>query len=272
MDKTDLKYWLRSGSRQFMSHRRTKSRQVFTPGVTATYTYRGRPLHYRPGSSDVFDIYEILLKKDYKAAYWLPQAVDPRVILDIGANIGLAAVYLANRFPAASITCFEPMADNFALLRQNIAPYPQIQAYNLALGGQDGQRTIFASEGGEGIFTGNSFYGLGVDQQRASQVQVRDPASLLPQLGLGEIDLIKIDTEGAEWEILSRFDTGLLSRVKWIIGELHGIDDFKLLDYLSTWFLIDVKKTLNKRLFEFNALNRQWPLRLSGREIRRLQY
>lgn len=272
MDKTDLKYWLRSGSRRFMGHRRTKKRQVFAPGVTATYDYRGKPVHYRPGSSDVFDIYEILLKKDHKAAYWLPQAVDPEVILDIGANIGLAAIYLANRFPRAAIHCFEPMADNFALLTQNIAPYPQITAHNLALGDQDGPRAIYASEGGEGIFTGNSFYTLGVDQERASQVMVRQPAGLLAELGIVQVDLIKIDTEGAEWEILSRFDKDLLARVKWIIGELHGIDDFKLLDYLSTWFQIDVKKTLHKRLFEFNALNRQCPLKLSGQEIRRLQY
>ena len=272
MDKTDLKYWLRSGSWRFSRHRRSQDRQVFVPGQTATHTYHGQPLRYRPGSSDVFDIYEILLKKGHKAAYWLPQAVDPAVILDIGANIGLAAIYLARRFPAARIECFEPMADNFALLEQNIAPYPQIRAHRLALGAQDGQRAIFASEGGEGIFTGNSFYHLGVDQQRAFTVEVRNPARLLPQLGINQVDLVKIDTEGAEYEILRHFDKDLLARVKWVMGELHGIDDFKLLDYLSTWFLIDVKKTLRKRLFEFNAQNRDLAIQLSGRDIRRLQY
>ena len=272
MDKTDLKYWLRSGSWRFARHRRTQKRQVFVSGRTATYSYGGRPLHYRPGSSDVFDIYEILLKKGHKAAYWLPQTLEPTVILDIGANIGLAAIYLGNRFPEARIVCFEPMTDNFALLQKNIAPYPRISALHLALGAEDGQRTIFASEGGEGIFTGNSFYHLGVDQQRAFSVEVRNPASLLPQLGIERVDLIKIDTEGAEWEILRHFDKEQLAQVKWIMGELHGIDDFKLLDYLSTWFLLDVKKTLHKRLFEFNALNRQHTIQLSGREIRRLQY
>ena len=69
-------------------------------------------------------------------------------------------------------------------------------------------------------------------------------------------DVIKIDTEGAESIILRSIPQALLSRVAWICGELHGEDDFGLLQYLSPWFDIGARKTLGKALFNFYARNR----------------
>jgi len=51
-------------------------------------------------------------------------------------------------------------------------------------------------------------------------------------------------------------DPELLKRSSWIIGELHSKKDFKLLEYLSAWFDIDLKKTLRKPLYMFNACNK----------------
>jgi hypothetical protein len=73
------------------------------------------------------------------------------------------------------------------------------------------------------------------------------------ELELGHVDVIKIDTEGAEYDILTSLDKNFLSRVKWIYGELHGNRDFELLAYLSEHFDIGVKRTIGKRLFMFQA-------------------
>ena len=51
--------------------------------------------------------------------------------------------------------------------------------------------------------------------------------------GIAAADVIKIDTEGAEWEILTSIDRTLLSQVRVIMGELHGRRDFELLDYYA---------------------------------------
>ena len=48
----------------------------------------------------------------------------------------------------------------------------------------------------------------------------------------------------------------MLSRVKWIIGELHGQREFELLAYLAQWFDISVKKSFRKPLFVFAACNK----------------
>ena len=78
----------------------------------------------------------------------------------------------------------------------------------------------------------------------------------LDQHHIHDFDLIKIDTEGAEYEILTTFPVKVLSKVTAIVGELHGIQDQELLDYLSRWF--DIEHTPSKgRLSLFKAVNKQ---------------
>jgi len=89
--------------------------------------------------------------------------------------------------------------------------------------------------------------------------------------------LIKIDTEGAEHDILTSIPAESIKEVKWIIGELHGIagmqkKDFEVLTYLSDYFEIDVRKTLHKPGFNFNACNKNIINEIDRREIRHLQY
>ena len=95
---------------------------------------------------------------------------------------------------------------------------------------------------------------------------------MLEELGITQIDLIKIDVEGAEYDVLTCLDPGLLRRVKWIVGELHSVRDFALLDYLSTWFEIDGRKTITKECWKFHAVNREQSARLlTGFDLKTLQ-
>ena len=89
-------------------------------------------------------------------------------------------------------------------------------------------------------------------------MDVRHAGRFLREQGIARVDLIKIDTEGAEFDVLTSLDAEFLSNVSWIVGELHGIRDFELLDFLSEWFDIDVRRTLGKRYFMFNACNRRF--------------
>ncbi|RJX36524.1 MAG: FkbM family methyltransferase [Desulfarculus sp.] len=237
----------------------------------ASYSLHGRPIHYRPGTSDSYDLYNILLKGGHKAAYWLPAAVQPRVILDIGGNIGLSAIYFAIRYPQAVIHSFEPVPDNFALLTKNLAPYPQARAHGVALGNRDGTEEIALSDH-PANYAGASFYGLGVNPARKATVQLRRAGEYLAQQGIQGADLIKIDTEGAEYDILTSLDPAMLSQAQWVFGELHGVKDFLVLDLLARHFEVDVKRSLGRRLFSFHACRKDLAPRLSRADIRRLQY
>ena len=85
---------------------------------------KGVLIHYRPGGSDVENIVKKLLKRD--SEYWLPPHFEPRSILDLEANIGIASIDFALRYPQASIIAVEPVAANFQLLQKNISRFQNI--------------------------------------------------------------------------------------------------------------------------------------------------
>lgn len=248
--KTQLKVLLRSRSLQFLADRESSAYQ---PGLVHVLKWQGRSIHYRPGSSDLEVIYKILLKGGRKADYWVPPEVRPKVIWDIGGNIGSASVYLAQRFPGAKIHVFEPVPSNFALLEKNVAGL-NVTPHNLALGAEDGELEIADSDCSLN-FGGFSFHYSGSQPVGATRVRMARPDSLIAQ-GTPAPDLIKIDTEGAEWSILTSFPDAILSEVQWIVGELHSVRSFELLEYLSRWFLIETRKSMKSPLFMFSAKNR----------------
>lgn len=251
--KSELKLLLRSHSWSLTR----SSHQAFVPGSPLSeYQWNGHVIRYRPGTSDAHLIYGILLKKGKKAEYRLPEKLSPKVILDIGANVGISSVYFANRFPQADIYAIEPMPENFEVLKRN-AEGRRVTPINVGLDSQDGQRELILSPDASN-FGGLSFYqrGAAPDAKRV-MIATRSPASLLRELGVGRVDMIKIDTEGAEYSILTAFDPELLKEVTWITGELHGEQDFELLAYLSQWFDIELKRSFKKPLFIFNACNKK---------------
>jgi FkbM family methyltransferase len=249
--KHDLKWLLRSRSLQFTRDRKPAR---YVPGAVRTLICHGRLVHYRPGSSDPEVIYKILLKGGKKAEYHVPEDVLPRTIWDIGGNIGAASLYFSDRFPQAEIHCFEPVPENYAMIERNIAGISRIQAHRFALGASDGSLDIRASDASRN-FGGFSFHEAGTAKESACKVQVRAPQGVIGDGTAPAPDLIKVDVEGAEYDILTAFDPKILARVRWIVGELHGERSFALLEYLSRWFDIETRKTFGKRLFNFSARN-----------------
>lgn len=251
---TGLKYWWRSGSPRFATDRHASARTR----PVSTYRWRDKTIHYRPGTSDTELIYKILLKPGRKAEYAFPAELDPHVVLDIGANIGVASVFLAHSFPRARIYAFEPAPVNVELLRLNAAACPGITVLPIALGATDKEVEMYFSDS-LGNYGGFSLSTRGSDVNRKIRVRQRNVQAFLDELGVDQVDLIKIDTEGAEYDILTALREDVLARVACITGELHGQRDFELLAYLSRWFDIGAKKTLGKRLFTFMAVNKKAP-------------
>lgn len=252
LSKRDIKCLFRSGSLRFALNSRTGA--VGRP--ITEYVWQGAPIHYRPGTSDPTLIYSILLKSGRKGEYWVPQNLNPAIILDIGSNIGVSSIYFARRFPRARIYAFEPVPENVALLSRNVAPYSNVHVLPVALGKTNGTIEMLASDSPHN-FGGFSFYRQGSDPDRKIKVRMLDVNVALHELHMGCVDLIKIDTEGCEYDILTALSERVLRSVMWIMGELHGERDFELLAFLSRWFDIETKKSLKNRLFMFRACNRE---------------
>jgi FkbM family methyltransferase len=257
-----LKTLFRSRSLDFALH----SNRQPSPHEVRTLLRKGVLIHYRPGGSDVENIVKKLLKRD--SEYWLPPQFEPRSILDLGANIGIASIDFALRYPQASIIAIEPVAANFQLLQKNLSSFQNIRALNVAVGKHDERAALRGA--------GQSFRTQPVSARskasRREETTVRDLNALLEELGITQIDLIKIDVEGAEYDVLTSLRPDLLQRVQWIVGELHSVRDFALLDYLSAWFEIDGRKTITKECWKFHAVNRDQTARLlTGFDLKTLQ-
>jgi FkbM family methyltransferase len=249
LSRDDIKIWMRSRSWKFM--RNSRSRR-FGSGVEKI-GWCGNDIFYRPGTSDATIIYEVLIRPP--GTYWMPDVLNPSTILDIGGNIGVASMFLARRFPQAQIFAFEPVPENFDLLLKNTSGCQNVKAFPIALGKKNDLQEIFTSSNPKN-YGGYSFFENESNRFVKKNVPIRNAGDFLKEMGISKVDVIKIDTEGAEYDILTAIDPEMLRSVQWIAGELHGMNDFKLLAYLAQWFDLSVKKPLKKQHFMFNACNK----------------
>jgi FkbM family methyltransferase len=264
MNSKELKYLMRSLSFNFAMSLRDKTHNL------RSYNWNGKKVFYRTSSSDMTLIYEILLKSKYRSEYYFPEKIKPEVILDIGGNVGITSIYLASIFPNATIYTFEPLLANYKILQKNTEQYGNIKVFNIGLGSKNGSFKVFLSDDSEN-FGGVSFYseGEGNKTESYTECKVRNINDVIQELNISAIDLMKIDTEGSEYDILSCLNEEILRSIFWITGELHGNRDFELLNYLNSMgFSISVKKLIDNRLFMFNAGKEEIISQLSRKEIK----
>ena len=151
--------------------------------------------------------------------YRLPGIKDfqPQLILDCGGNIGCAAVYFANTYPAAQIYSVEPEEDNFKLLKFNTAFYDNIHLIKSAL--WEKETFIRVEDRGFGKWGFMTFETTADDPAAFRATTI---GKILADSGFDEIDLLKIDIEGAEKEVFAAPDVDeWLSKVKVLVIELH---------------------------------------------------
>lgn len=186
-------------------------------------------LHLRAGSSDVWTFEQVFCNNDYNLRR-LARSDDIRrvydtftrkgspLILDLGANVGLASVYFAKNWPAARILAVEPSKQNYDVLRLNVAGLDKVTAINAAVAATDGfvkiinphdeawaQRTELANDRSDGSIPARSVDSLIASMDRA-------PVNLP--------FICKIDIEGFESNLFSA-NTDWVRRFPVIIIELH---------------------------------------------------
>jgi FkbM family methyltransferase len=254
-----LRVFARSGSWRFatdVAQARTLARAGVRGLPLAKLAWRGRDIFYRPGTSDPLAIYQVLVRRGGKAEYYLPDALQPSVILDIGSNIGTSILFFHERFPGAKIYGFEPHPGTFRILEKNVAGIPSIQVFNYALGAANAEVSVPFDGADFSRFTlakinGGDWSG----PLSPTPCLVKHAGEAVRDLGLTKIDLIKIDCEGAEYDVLTSLPPDLLSQCKWIVGEMHDASAFPLLSLLAPHFDLDLKKTMFAPFFRFHACN-----------------
>lgn len=237
----------------------------------ATLRWRGREIFYRSGSTDPFVIYQILLKGGKRAEYYVPHALKPKTILDIGSNIGASIIYFHELFPEAKIYGFEPHPDTFRILQKNVANLSGVSVFNFGLGATNQRMAVPADNVNFGAFnTRGEFKDRG---QPAAPVEceVRRLDEVLREVGIADVDLIKIDCEGAEADVFSTLPDEILNRCRWIVGEFHDHTGFEVLARLAPQFQLDLKKKMFRQRFRFHACNMNVAQQFSVSDVDALQ-
>ena len=175
--------------------------------------------HVRPGTSDILVLEAACLHREYDIV-GLPETCD--VIVDLGANVGLASIFFAQHYPQATIVAVEPARDNFHLLAKNSMERPRIIAVEAAIAPRDGlvdlQDSVVPGEKTQGWAYRTVERGSGLGSYT---VEALSMPTLMRRYGIGFIDVLKIDIEGAEGALLAENTEAWLPRVRSIVIETH---------------------------------------------------
>jgi FkbM family methyltransferase len=164
-------------------------------------------VRYRLNKGDLQAIREIWFQESYRLPFDAPNGV----LLDLGANIGMASLWLAKKYPLTRVIAVEPDSNNAALAQQNLElngiPSQVIEA---AVGPQDGIARFASSE--------HSVTGKLSDA--GVSVPMISVASIIKKFEVSTFALVKIDIEGGEQAL---FDGPIdwLKHVHAIIIEFH---------------------------------------------------
>ena len=94
--------------------------------------------------------------------------------------------------------------------------------------------------------------------------RIKHAGDVVRNLGLTKVDLIKIDCEGAEYDVLTSLPPDFLDQCEWIVGEMHDESAFQLLALLAPHFDLDLKKRMFAPFFRFHACNLACARQLRG--------
>lgn len=184
---------------------------------------------------DFDTVHEVLVKREYE---WLLAqiAFRPCIVWDVGLNIGTASLLFARVDTAQNVYAYEPFAGTFqrALLTLRLNPAYAEKIVPVQAGVAGSRRTEvfeFSHKGKASLgLLGHSAqtreaYHIRPDEVTPETVQMEDAAAIVSELRARHPHLpliLKLDAEGAEYEILERLrETGLLREVMAAMIECH---------------------------------------------------
>ncbi|MBP7768678.1 FkbM family methyltransferase [Candidatus Woesebacteria bacterium] len=152
--------------------------------------------------------------------YFESETLSPRII-DVGAHIGMATLYFKKQYPDARITALEPHPLSFQLLQKNIEENRVygVELLNVALSSTKATRLLHSDTVDNWYSTSSFTAGAWNNLQKTEPIRV--PTVTLSELITEPIDLLKIDIEGAEYDVLYHTPDEILRKIKHASIELH---------------------------------------------------
>jgi len=145
----------------------------------------------------------------------------PPTVIDIGANVGYFSLYIFARFPGSRVIAFEPIESNFRLLEAH-------KARNAGLYWTLVPQAVFSKSGPlvlamapEDEFTTDATIFDNARGNKQISVDAVTLAQILDSRVTGTVDYLKLDCEGAEYDVLYGCPPELFERIRTIVVETH---------------------------------------------------
>jgi len=190
-------------------------------------------------SHDAITVHEIFCRGDYRCPS------PPQVIVDLGSNIGISALFFLTNSPTAYCELYEPDPRNLSRLSRNLAEFDgRFTLHETAVADREGICSFTREPYGRygrleapTTETSRSSEAVKTDQ---IEVRVEHVNTVLDRAmsDHGAVDLLKIDTEGSELATLQAIDPGLRARIHHIVIEWADrrvrLDGFKAASCCNT--------------------------------------
>jgi FkbM family methyltransferase len=180
---------------------------------------RRGPVFRVRGAMDVWSIKETFLDRFYERCGFVIQP--GWTVIDVGAGLGDFTLFAA-RVENTRVVAFEPFPESFALLEENIGlnKTGNIGIIPEAVGSAEGTLLLDLA-GGEPLQIQSRNAPI---TQPDSQIAVRARAlsEAVLQTDHGTCDLLKLDCEGAEYDILMKSSPEVLGNIQRIVMEYHN--------------------------------------------------
>lgn len=217
----------------------------------------GHRIYIRGGWEERHTFHRVYLRDEYRLVKSHHDGWD--CVIDLGGNVGFFACRAATL--SRKVVCYEPVPENFAQLKKNIEGWPNIFPVCEAVAGKAGTLRLYRPR----YHRWASRYSMYHDANPNTSKEFDEvPAITLDQLferhRISSCDLLKMDVEGAEFDILWATSDRTFSRIRRIYGEYHHVhsnDSHRNIDALSSFLhskgfdveIVTKRKKVNYGLF-----------------------
>ena len=213
-------------------HVRERAGQLRVGGILSLRLKRPfeADISLRERGSDLATFHEIAEEEVYAPILKAVEAF--QTVIDLGANIGLASLYLAHNSPTCRILCIEPNCESYELLVRNVHKLNRSGRCRTLKAAVWGTHQRLAPNHKTPPDRYSMFAVRVASANEPSAVEGYTMTEILDYSGFDRVDLLKVDIEGAERELFSTQDLSWLARVGAIAIEFHedsrnacGFDD-----------------------------------------------
>ncbi len=164
------------------------------------------------------------------------------VVVDIGANVGFFSMLVLSKVKVKKVFAFEPIPSNLEIFQRTIAANPILQnslvLTQAAVTGKP-QSHLELHLDGTNELTENASVFSGFESTHSVKINVPSItfSEIFQKHKLEQIDFLKMDCEGSEFDIIYNTDPILLKRIKKMMVEVHDIEGDKKnnVDYFSNY-------------------------------------